>query len=79
MAVLNVTCRGRSADALVELDESLTDDDIRRIAVELARTGELPGLTTTDLADGAFGSYVVDRFVEGGQVHIFVRPKVPFG
>jgi hypothetical protein len=79
MAMLNVTYGGRSADATVELDESLTDDDIRRIAVELARSGGLAGLSLSGLADGGFGSYVVDRFTEAGQVRIFVRPKVPFG
>jgi hypothetical protein len=80
MSVLNVTYNGQSADLPAEIDAGLGDDDIRRIAVEIVRAGDLPGLHIPDLAEGAFADFVVDRFDtrEGGR-RIYLRPKVPFG
>ena len=79
MAVLNITYQGVSADAAVDIGYALTDDDVRRIAVELVRSGGVPGLEF-DLADNAFDSFVVDRFdtPDGGE-RLYLRPKVPFG
>ena len=65
MATLNVTYEGNSND-ICELDFSVTDDDIRRIAVE-----------AMDLAANTFINFVIDRFEE--QQRIYLRPKVPFG
>ena len=79
MAILNVTYQGRSADAPQPVDERLTDADIRRIAVELVRSGALPGLLAAELEQNAFTHFVVDRFTEAGAVRIYLRPKVPFG
>lgn len=75
MAILNITYNGLSADYPVEIDRQLTDADIRRIAVEVVRAGNVPGLQITNLPDNAFALYVVDHLNE----RIYLRPKVPFG
>lgn len=80
MPILNVTYQGRSADLPGDLDATLTDDDIRRLAVEVLRSGGIPGLGALDLPGDAFDHFVVDRFdtPEGGP-RVYLRPKVPFG
>jgi hypothetical protein len=80
MAILNITYNGLSADYEVGIDDRLSDEDIRRIAVEVIRTGTLRGLHIANLPDRAFDNYVVDRLTgrEGGR-RIYLRPKVPFG
>jgi hypothetical protein len=77
MATLNITYNGLSADYPLELDTQMSDQDIRRIAVEVIRAGGVPGLQLAHLAEGAFDGFVVDR-LQGGQ-RIYLRPKVPFG
>ncbi len=80
MAILNITLTGLSADYPVELDPRTTDGDVKRIAVEVLRSGGVPGLRMNQLHDRAFDGYVVDRFrsPQGGD-RIYLRPKVPFG
>ena len=80
MAILNVTYNGLSADYPVPVDREVSDRDVRRIAVEVVRSGGLPGLTIANLQDRAFDNFVVDRFQtpQGGR-RIYLRPKVPFG
>lgn len=80
MATLNITYDGLSVDYPKSVDYQLDDSDIRRIAVELVRCGDLPGLQIANLSDSAFRHFVVDRFdtAQGGQ-RIYLRPKVPFG
>lgn len=80
MAVLNITYHGMSADLPGDVDHRLADDEVRRIAVEVVRSGDLPGLQVADLPEDAFRHFVVDRFdtPEGGA-RIYLRPKVPFG
>ena len=80
MAVLNITYNGLSADYPLDVEYNLTDPDVRRIAVEVVRSGGLRGLAIANLAERAFDDYVVDRFntPQGGQ-RIYLRPKVPFG
>jgi len=80
MAILNITYRGMSADYELSLDFAATDDDIRRIAVEVVRSGSVHGLHVAQLDPREFDNYVVDRLrgVEGVQ-RIYLRPKVPFG
>jgi hypothetical protein len=80
MAILNLTYSGISADLAGELDETLEDGEIRKIAVEVVRSGGIQGLHIANLADDAFDQFVVDRFdsPEGGK-RIYLRPKVPFG
>lgn len=77
MATLNITWNGLSADYALELDARVSDADIKRIAVEVVRAGNVPGLALPHLADDAFDSFVIDR-LQGGQ-RLYLRPKVPFG
>ena len=80
MANVNITWNGLSASTDVNVDYGVSDRDLKRIAVELVRSGGVPGLHVKDLPGDAFEHYVVDRFdtPEGGQ-RLFLRPKVPFG
>jgi len=80
MAVLNITFNGLSADYPLDVEMNLTDGDVRRIAVEVVRSGGIRGLQVQNLPDRAFDDYVVDRFdtPQGGR-RIYLRPKVPFG
>jgi hypothetical protein len=77
---LNITLQGVSADHTVEFDAEPRDEDVRRLAVELIRSGDIAGLQVAGLSNRAFDDYVVDRFdtPEGGR-RLFLRPKVPFG
>ncbi len=80
MAILNITWNGVSAEAKIDVDYSLGDDDVKHVAVEMIRSGDVPGLHVAALPANTFAHYVVDRFAtpDGGQ-RIFLRPKVPFG
>ena len=80
MALLNITYQGLSVDYPLDVDSHLSDRDIRRIAVELVRSGGLRGLQIANLPEDAFDYYIVDRFNAPGAAHrIYLRPKVPFG
>ena len=80
MATLNITYDGMSADYDMAIDYSVSDTDIRRIAVEVIRSGGVRGLHLANLRDDAFDHYVVDRMQSPqGQQRIYLRPKVPFG
>lgn len=80
MAVLNITFGGLSADYPLDVGVELSDADVRRIAVELVRSGGVRGLRVPDLSDDAFAHYVVDRLTSNrGEKRIYLRPKVPFG
>ncbi|MBL4683316.1 MAG: hypothetical protein JKY37_01910 [Nannocystaceae bacterium] len=82
MAILNITYNGLSVDYKTTVNDRMGDRDIRRTAVELIRSGELPGLHIAHLPDDAFDLYVVDRLRSArgpGGARIYLRPKVPFG
>ncbi len=86
MAILNITYQGQSADYELSLDrDALTplatsDADIRRIAIEVVRSGGAKGLYIPNLPTNAFASFVVDRLTgPNGEQRIYLRPKVPFG
>ena len=79
MAILNITYNGLSADYPVSLDDKIADRDVRRIAVELVRSGGVPGLQIANLSERAFDNYVIDRFGPRAGQRIYLRPKVPFG
>ena len=80
MTILNITYQGLSADYELALDEGATDGDIRRVAIEVVRSGGVRGLHLPDLPADAFASYVVDRLrTPRGEARIYLRPKVPFG
>ena len=44
MAILNITYQGQSSDYELALDFAASDADIRRIAVEVVRSGGMRGL-----------------------------------
>lgn len=80
MTILNITYQGRSADYELDLDYAASDADIRRIAVEVVRSGGVRGLHLPNLQQNAFQSFVVDRLrAPNGEQRIYLRPKVPFG
>jgi hypothetical protein len=80
MAVLNITYNGYSSDYPLDLDYALTDADVRRLAVEVVRSGGVRGMQLADLPAHAFDHYVIDRFTTPrGGARIYLRPKVPFG
>ncbi|MDQ3335137.1 MAG: hypothetical protein M4D80_08245 [Myxococcota bacterium] len=80
MTILNITYQGQSADYDLALDYAASDADIRRIAVELVRSGGVRGLHLPNLAEDAFTGFVVDRLTgQNGEPKIYLRPKVPFG
>ena len=80
MTVLNITYQGLSADYDLGIDYATTDADIRRIAVEVVRSGGVRGLHIADLPTDAFTHFVVDRLRSAdGEARIYLRPKVPFG
>jgi len=80
MAILNITYDGMSVDYPRKINDGLADLDIRRIAVEVVRSGEVPGLHIAGLAERAFDHYVVDRLrTPQGELRMYLRPKVPFG
>lgn len=80
MATLNITYNGLSSDLPLELDGHVSDVDVRRIALEVVRSGGVPGLHIAQLREDTFNHYVVDRFRgPRGEDRIYLRPKVPFG
>jgi hypothetical protein len=80
MAILNITYQGLSADCPIDFDTELGDADVRRIALELVRNGEVKGLVLPDLPLTAFDQFIVDRFnAPDGTARLYLRPKVPFG
>ncbi len=80
MAILNITYQGQSADYDLAIDHATTDADIRRIAVEIVRSGGARGLHIPNLPPNAFAAFVVDRLTgPNGEARIYLRPKVPFG
>jgi hypothetical protein len=80
MAVLNITYNGLSADYPMDVDYELSDNDVRRIAVEVVRSGGVHGLHIANLPEDAFSNFVVDRMDSPhGERRIYLRPKVPFG
>jgi hypothetical protein len=78
--ILNITWSGVSFDTEVGFDGHATDNDIKRVAVEMIRSGDVSGLHVRTLPADAFDHFVVDRFdtPEGGK-RLFLRPMVPFG
>ena len=77
---LNITYMGHSADYDLQLDPSTSDAEIRRIAVEVVRSGSVRGLHVPGLGANAFDDFVVDRLRGArGEPRVFLRPKVPFG
>ena len=63
MAILNITYQGQSADYELALDFAASDADIRRIAVEVVRSGGVRGLHVAQLPDhledGGYGTIMI--------------------
>ena len=78
MAILNVTYGGRSADVPWEVDDKLSDAEIKRLALEAVRQQPLRRALRAETA--VFTHFVVDR-IHGpdGVLRLYLRPKVPFG
>ena len=83
MAILNITYNGLSVDYTAAVDDRMSDHDIRRVAVELIRSGDLPGLHIAHLQANAFDAYVVDRLRSArGKARApasTCAPRSPFG
>jgi hypothetical protein len=81
MVVINITYNGISVDYPLEVDHRLSDHDVRRIAIEVVRSGHVKGLHLSNLKSNAFDSFVVDRThaPQIGGERIYLRPRVPFG
>lgn len=83
MTDVNITYSGASATVDVPGADSMGDGDLRRVAIELVRSGiEAPGtngLYVPDLPAHAFNDFMVDRFTAEGRLTVYLRPKVPFG
>lgn len=80
MTTLNITYNGLSADYPLDTSMRLSDQDVRRIAVEVVRSGGVRGFPFSALGERAFDDHVVDRFdAPNGESRIYLRPKVPFG
>lgn len=81
MAILNVTYGGRSADVPWDVDDKLSDAEVKRVAAEAVREQPLRRTLGADPARaGLFANFVVDR-INGpdGILRLYLRPKVPFG
>lgn len=80
MAILNITLRGASADYPRPVPFDMAEADLKRLAVEVVRSGEIPVLRRVSVDRRTFDSFVVDRISThtGGQ-RLYLRPKVPFG
>ena len=69
MAILNITYQGQSADYELELDFAASDADIRRIAVEVVRSGGVRGLHA-----GAGEGRPRQKKDEENSLHVRARP-----
>ena len=81
MAILNVTYAGRSADVPWDVDDKLSDAEVKRVAAEAMRERVMRRALQADAAQpGLFTNFVVDR-IHGpdGVLRLYLRPKVPFG
>lgn len=77
---LNITFQGVSVDIDLPLDFAATDADIKRVSLELLRTGGIPGIVDPTAADGVFNDFMIDRLRNAdGEERLFLRPKTPFG
>ena len=80
MAILNITLHGASADYPRPVPFDMAETDLKRLAVEVVRGGEVPGLRRVSVDDRTFDGFVVDRIsTHGGGQRLYLRPKVPFG
>lgn len=80
MAKLNITYNGQQGDLPDLVSYDSTDGDIKQIATESVRGGDIPGIDAAPEAD--FTDFVVDRFPSHEDVpfnRLSLRPKTAFG
>jgi len=80
MAKLNITINGQQGDLPDPMPYDATDADIKTIATESVRAGNVPGIDADSFAE--FVDFVVDRFPARDDVaynRLSLRPKTPFG
>jgi len=74
---LNVTHAGVSTTFPLETEVDLSDEDVRRVGVEMLRA------LGHEVSEDVFANYVIDRHQEQAENMImrglYLRPKVPFG
>lgn len=79
-ARLNVTWNGANGFLVDPVPYDASDVDLRAMAQESLRNGDIPGITADQAAN--LGDFVVDRFPATDDVpyaRVFIRPKTPFG
>jgi len=80
MASLNVTWQGNNGDLPDPVPYDATDGDLKQMAAEAVRGGDIPGIPSDGAVD--LNDFIVDRFPATEDVQsnrIFIRPKTPFG
>lgn len=79
-ARLTITYGGQQGDLPDDVMFDATDEDLRRMATEAVRGGDVPGIDAVH--DVNLTDFVVDRFGAREDVpfnRISIRPKTPFG
>jgi len=80
MARLNITFNGQQGDLTDPVAFDSADSDLKQMATESVRAGDVPGIDAAEEAD--FTDFVVDRFTARGDLpwnRLSLRPKTPFG
>jgi hypothetical protein len=80
MARLTITLNGQQGDLPDPVAYDMTDGDLKQVATESVRAGDIPGIDAAPDAD--FTDFVVDRFPARDDVpfnRLALRPKTPFG
>lgn len=80
MAKLTITFNGQQGDLPDPVAYDMTDGDLKQVATECVRSGDIPGIDAAGDAD--FTDFVVDRFPTRDDVpfnRLSLRPKTPFG
>lgn len=79
MAKFNITYNGENGDLADPVSYDSTDADLKQIATETVRNGDIPGIEADPDAD--FNDFVIDRYPakDGLPNRLLLRPKTPFG
>lgn len=79
-ARMTITYGGQQGDLPDDVMFDATDEDLKRMAGEAVRGGDIPGIDP--VGDVELDNFVVDRFPAREDVpfnRISIRPKTPFG
>lgn len=80
LAKLTITYNGQQGDLPDEVMFDSSDNELKRMAAEAVRGGDIPGID--GVADVDLADFVVDRFPQRDDVpfnRVSIRPKTPFG